>query len=180
MKPSVWPVSETFAAEIGDLDLSQPLSEADWQMVEEAFRTYAVLVFPDQRISQQQHVDLALRFGPIDGSMVVDMTDAKSRIRADIADVSNLDWNGEIYAEDDRLRLFGHANRLWHTDSSFKKVPAKASLLFIRKIPPVGGTPSSPTCAPPGMPCRKPGKRRSTAWWPCTLSPTPARRWGSK
>ncbi|MAG97614.1 MAG: 2,4-dichlorophenoxyacetate dioxygenase [Rhodospirillaceae bacterium] len=139
MKPSVWPVSETFAAEIGDLDLSQPLSEADWQMVEEAFRTYAVLVFPDQRISQQQHVDLALRFGPIDGSMVVDMTDAKSRIRADIADVSNLDWNGEIYAEDDRLRLFGHANRLWHTDSSFKKVPAKASLLFIRKIPPVGG-----------------------------------------
>ncbi len=139
MKPSVWPVSEDFAAEIGDLDLSQPLSQADWQLVEEAFRTYAVLVFPDQHVSQQQHIDLALRFGPIDGSMVVDMTDAKSRIRGDIADVSNLDENGEIYAADDRLRLFGHANRLWHTDSSFKKVPAKASLLYIREIPPVGG-----------------------------------------
>ena len=77
MNPSVWPVTETFVAEIGDLDLSQPLSEADWQVVEEAFETYAILIIPDQRISQQQHIDFALRFGPMDASMVVDMTDVK-------------------------------------------------------------------------------------------------------
>ena len=139
MNPSVWPITETFVAEIGDLDLSQPLSEADWKVVEEAFETYAILIIPDQRISQQQHIDFALRFGPMDASMVVDITDAKPRVRADITDVSNLDGNGEICAEDDRLRLFQLGNRLWHTDSSFKKVPAKASLLYIREIPPVGG-----------------------------------------
>ena len=139
MNPSVWPVTETFVAEIGDLDLSRPLSEADWRVVEEAFETYAILIIPDQRISQQQHVDFALRFGPMDASMVADMTGAKPRIRADITDVSNLDDNDEICAEDDRLRLFQLGNRLWHTDSSFKKVPAKASLLYMREIPPVGG-----------------------------------------
>ncbi len=139
MNPSVWPVTETFVAEIGDLDLSQPLSEADWQVVEEAFETYAILIIPDQRISQQQHIDFALRFGPMDASMVVDMTDVKPRIRTDITDVSNLDGNDKICAEDNRLRLFLLGNRLWHTDSSFKKVPAKASLLYMREIPPVGG-----------------------------------------
>ena len=139
MNPSVWPITETFVAEIGDLDLSQPLSEADWRVVEEAFESYSILIIPDQRISQQQHIDFALRFGPLDASMVVDMTDDKPRIRADITDVSNLDGNGEICAEDDRLRLFQLGNRLWHTDSSFKKVPAKASLLYMREIPPVGG-----------------------------------------
>ena len=139
MTPSVWPVTETFAAEIGDLDLSQPLSEADWQVVEEAFRTYGVLIIPDQQISQQQHVDFALRFGPMDMSMVVDMTDVKPRLRGDISDVSNLDGNDAIYAEGDRLRHFLLGNRLWHTDSSFKKVPAKMSLLYMREIPPVGG-----------------------------------------
>ena len=139
MNPGVWPVTETFVAEIGDLDLSQPLSEADWQVVEEAFRTYAILIIPDQRISQQQHIDFALRFGPMEMSMVVDMTDVRPRLRDDISDVSNLDGNDEIFAEDDRLRFFKLGNRLWHTDSSFKKVPAKASLLYMREIPPVGG-----------------------------------------
>jgi alpha-ketoglutarate-dependent 2,4-dichlorophenoxyacetate dioxygenase len=139
MNSSVWPVTETFVAEIGDLDLSQPLSEDDWQVVEEAFETYAVLVIPDQRISQQQHIDFAQRFGPMDVSMVAQMTDATPRIRADITDVSNLDGNDEICAEDNRLRQFQLGNQLWHTDSSFKKVPAKASLLYIREIPLVGG-----------------------------------------
>jgi len=139
MNPSVWPVTETFVAEIGDLDLSQPLSEADWQVVEEAFETYAILIIPDQRISQQQHIDFALRFGPMDNSILVNISDAKPRVRTDIADVSNLDGNDQIRAEDDRQRLYRLGNRLWHTDRSFKEVPAKASLLYMREIPPVGG-----------------------------------------
>jgi len=139
MNLSVWPVTETFVAEIGDLDLSRPLSEADWQVVEEAFETYAILIIPDQRISQQQHIDFALRFGPMDKSILVNISDAKPRVRTDIADVSNLDGNDQIRAEDDRQRLYRLGNRLWHTDRSFKEVPAKASLLYMREIPPVGG-----------------------------------------
>jgi alpha-ketoglutarate-dependent 2,4-dichlorophenoxyacetate dioxygenase len=135
----VWPVTEGFAAEIGDVDLSKPLSNADWQVIEEAFDKFAVLILPDQEMSQQQHVDFALRFGPIDRSMMVDMTDVKCRVPPEIADVSNIDVSNQVWSEDDRLRMFQMGNRLWHTDSSFKKVPAKASLLYMREIPPVGG-----------------------------------------
>ena len=139
MSVGVWPVTEGFVAELGDVDLSRPLPEADWRAIEEAFEAYAVLVIPDQELNQQQHVDFALRFGPIDRSMVVDLEDTKARVRDDIADISNLDENDEVWADDSRLRLFQMGNRLWHTDSSFKMVPAKASLLYMRSVPPVGG-----------------------------------------
>jgi alpha-ketoglutarate-dependent 2,4-dichlorophenoxyacetate dioxygenase len=139
MTADVWPVTESFAAEIGDVDLSRPLSDADWLAIDEAYRRYSVLVFPGQKISQDQHVAFARRFGPIDMSMMADMDDKEMRVPIEIADVSNLDADGKILGADHRLRQFGHGNRLWHTDSSFKEVPANASLLHIRTVPPVGG-----------------------------------------
>ncbi|MDH3233430.1 MAG: TauD/TfdA family dioxygenase [Alphaproteobacteria bacterium] len=139
MAAKVWPVTESFAAEIGDVDLSQPLSDADWQAIDEAYRTYAVLIFPDQRISHDDHIAFARRFGPMDMSMMVDLDDKEMRVPVEIADVSNLDAAGRILPATHRLREFQHGNRLWHTDSSFKEVPANASLLYIQSIPPVGG-----------------------------------------
>ena len=139
MSVEIWPVTDEFAAEIGDVDLSKALSDSDWQTIEDAFHRYAVLVFPDQEITQQQHVDFALRFGPIDPSMVANLEGVKARVRTDIADVSNLTPAGRVWSEDSRLRGFQMGNRLWHTDSSFKRVPAKASLLYMQSRPPVGG-----------------------------------------
>jgi alpha-ketoglutarate-dependent 2,4-dichlorophenoxyacetate dioxygenase len=139
MAAEVWPVTDTFAAEIGDVDLSKPLSDADWQVVEDAFNTYSVLVFPDQKLSQDEHVAFARRFGPIDMSMVVDIEGAEIRVSPEIADVSNLTARGEIMTADDRMIEFQRGNRLWHTDSSFKPTPANASLLYMQAIPPVGG-----------------------------------------
>ena len=57
----------------------------------------------------------------------------------DLNDISNLDKYGEVLLRDDRRRLFGFGNMLWHSDSSFKEVPAKYSLLSARKIPVSGG-----------------------------------------
>jgi alpha-ketoglutarate-dependent 2,4-dichlorophenoxyacetate dioxygenase len=139
MTVEVWPVTEGFAAEIGDVDLSRPLSDADWQAVEGAFQAYAVLIFPDQQITQDQHIAFARRFGPIDPSMMADMDASKLRVPVELADVSNLTAGGRIMAADDRMREFQHGNQLWHTDSSFKRVPAKVSVLHMRAIPPVGG-----------------------------------------
>jgi alpha-ketoglutarate-dependent 2,4-dichlorophenoxyacetate dioxygenase len=139
MTVEVWPVTESFAAEIGDVDLSQPLSDDDWAAIDEAYRTYSVLVFPDQRITHDQHVAFARRFGPMDMSMMADMDQKEMRVPLEIADVSNLNANGEILEPGHRLREFQHGNRLWHTDSSFKPVPANASLLYMQTIPPVGG-----------------------------------------
>jgi alpha-ketoglutarate-dependent 2,4-dichlorophenoxyacetate dioxygenase len=139
MSATVWPVTEAFVAEIGDVDLSKPLADADFRIVEEAFERYAVLVFPDQVLSQRQHIAFAQRFGPIDRSMIVEVEGAKARVPGEIADVSNLDSKGEILAPDNRLRLFQLGNQLWHTDSAFKHVPAKASLLYQRSIAQTGG-----------------------------------------
>jgi alpha-ketoglutarate-dependent 2,4-dichlorophenoxyacetate dioxygenase len=139
MGATIWPVTEDFVAEVGDIDLSQPLSDAEFRIVDNAFERYAVLIFPDQTLSQEQHVAFARRFGPIDRSMAVQMDGVKARVPVEIADVSNLDSRGEILAPDDRLRLFQLGNQLWHTDSAFKHVPAKASLLYQRTIAQTGG-----------------------------------------
>ena len=139
MGATVWPVADSFVAEIGDTDLSKPLSDADFRVVEDAFERYAVLIFPDQVLKQDQHIAFARRFGPIDRSMIVEVEGAKSRVPGEIADVSNLDSRGEILAPDNRLRQFQLGNRLWHTDSAFKHVPAKASQLYQRSIAQTGG-----------------------------------------
>jgi alpha-ketoglutarate-dependent 2,4-dichlorophenoxyacetate dioxygenase len=136
---TVYPVTESFAAEIGDVDLSQPLSEESRTEIEAAFNRYSVLVFPDQHLTADQHLDFARHFGPLETSIHAVRKDAKLRARADLADVSNLDPGESIWGKESRKRMFEMANRMWHSDSSFKRVPAKASLLYARSIPPVGG-----------------------------------------
>jgi alpha-ketoglutarate-dependent 2,4-dichlorophenoxyacetate dioxygenase len=136
---TVYPVTEDFAAEIGDIDLSKPLSAAQRAEVEAAFNRYAVLIFPDQELTIEQHLDFARTFGPLETTIHAVRSDAQLRLRPEIADVSNLSPGDAIWAENSRKRMFEIANRMWHTDSSFKRVPAKASLLYARSIPPVGG-----------------------------------------
>jgi alpha-ketoglutarate-dependent 2,4-dichlorophenoxyacetate dioxygenase len=63
---TVYPVTETFAAEIGDIDLSKPLSAEERAEIEAAFNRYSVLVFPDQHLSADQHLDFARLFGPLE------------------------------------------------------------------------------------------------------------------
>ena len=136
---TVYPVTENFAAEIGDVDLSKPLSDADRTEIETAFDNYSVLVFPDQHLSTDQHLDFARNFGPLETTIHAARSDAKLRVRAEIADVSNLSQDDQIWGKESRKRMFEMGNRMWHTDSSFRHLPAKASLLYGRSIPPVGG-----------------------------------------
>jgi alpha-ketoglutarate-dependent 2,4-dichlorophenoxyacetate dioxygenase len=139
MDLNVWPITEGFAAEVADVDLSQPLDTATIDTIKQAFWTYGVLVFPDQKLNQQQHVDFAAHFGPLETSLGKYRKDQKQRIRLDLADVSNLGHGDRILDKGNRLREFQLGNRLWHTDSSFKHTPGKASLLYAREIPPAGG-----------------------------------------
>jgi alpha-ketoglutarate-dependent 2,4-dichlorophenoxyacetate dioxygenase len=136
---TVYPVTDEFAAEIGDIDLSRPLSADQHAEIEAAFNRYAVLVFPDQHLSIDQHLEFARTFGPLETSIHATRSDAQLRLRPEIADVSNLSPGETIWGEQSRKRMFEMGNRLWHTDSSFKRVPAKASLLYARSIAPVGG-----------------------------------------
>jgi alpha-ketoglutarate-dependent 2,4-dichlorophenoxyacetate dioxygenase len=139
MAITVCPVTPSFVAEIGDIDLSRPLEPADLVAIKDAFTTYAVLIFPDQHLSQDQHLDFAKTFGPLETTIALFRKDTKLRVRKEFADVSNLDPDDAVWSENSRQRLFQLGNRLWHTDSSFKRLPARASLLYARSIPPIGG-----------------------------------------
>jgi alpha-ketoglutarate-dependent 2,4-dichlorophenoxyacetate dioxygenase len=136
---TVCPVTQSFAAEIGDIDLSQPIEPSDLVAIKDAFARYAVLIFPNQQLSQDQHLDFARYFGPLETTIALFRKDAKLRVRQEFADVSNLDPENAVWGKDSRQRMFQMGNRLWHTDSSFKRLPARASLLYAHIIPPVGG-----------------------------------------
>jgi len=139
MAISIYPVTPGFAAEIGDVDLAQPVPDHDMDAIKNAFWTFGVLIFPEQRLTQDQHLEFARRFGPLETSIAAYRSDTPLRLRNDIADVSNLDHRNEVWGRESRLRMFQLGNRLWHTDSSFRDLPAKASLLYCRSIAPIGG-----------------------------------------
>jgi alpha-ketoglutarate-dependent 2,4-dichlorophenoxyacetate dioxygenase len=139
MPITVCPVTPNFAAEIGDVDLSQSIAPDDVAAIKDAFTTYAVLIFPEQRLSQDQHLDFARLFGPLETTIAVFRKDQALRLRPELSDVSNLAPDNEVWDKDARQRMFQMGNRLWHTDSSFKRLPARASLLYARSIAPVGG-----------------------------------------
>jgi alpha-ketoglutarate-dependent 2,4-dichlorophenoxyacetate dioxygenase len=136
---SIFPVTPSFAAEVGDIDLRRPLAGDDLQAVREAFTAYAVLVFPAQTLRAEQHLAFAASFGPVERTVDA-VTGKKLRLAQGISDVSNLDADGNLWQKDDRWREFQMmGNRLWHTDSSFKAPSGYASLLYARSIPPIGG-----------------------------------------
>jgi alpha-ketoglutarate-dependent 2,4-dichlorophenoxyacetate dioxygenase len=133
------PVNPHFVAEVGDVDLSQNLSHEEIEEIRQTFWKYAVLVFPSQALTTEQHLNFARRFGPLETSIEEYRPGAELRVPAEIADVSNLTVGNKVWGEDSTRRLHEMGNRLWHTDSSFRPVPAMASLLYARSIPPVGG-----------------------------------------
>ena len=140
MSITLCPVTDNFVAEIYDIDLGQSLDAATVDEIKSAFWRFRVLIFPDQHIDHDQHVAFASHFGPMDQSIVkAAVSDTPLRLRGDIADVSNLGHDNEIWGKDSRLRQLQLGNRLWHTDSSFKYVPALCSMLYALAIPPVGG-----------------------------------------
>ncbi len=139
MTVTVQPTTPDFAAEVGDVDLGKPLSAEDLAAISAAFTKYAVLVFPDQTFSDESHLDFARHFGPLETSVFAIRSDHKMRLQPQLADVGNLDAEDRILKTDDRVRLYQLGNRLWHTDSSFKRLPAYCSILHGRAIPPIGG-----------------------------------------
>ena len=90
MAVTIYPVTPSFAAEVGDIDLSRQIEPADLAAVSAAFAEYAVLIFPDQHLSQDQHLDFAKHFGPLETTIALYRKDRPLRVRQEFADVSNL------------------------------------------------------------------------------------------
>lgn len=133
------PIHPHFGAEITGLDLRQPVPSDTFAEIEAALNKHALAIFPDQPLTDAQQIAFSRLFGPLEsspryaGSKKIRLPDCE------IEDVSNLDPDGRVMSADDTRLLFNRGNQLWHTDSSFKHVPARYSLLSAREIPPAGG-----------------------------------------
>ena len=129
-----------FAAEVEGIDMTKPLSPSEVTAIHAAMDRYAVLVFHDQPITDDQQLAFTQSLGEIEHAIGTSLrAPDEYRLPTTFADVSNLDQNHKVFARDDRRRLFALGNRLWHSDSSFKVIPAKYSLLHARSIPSRGG-----------------------------------------
>jgi alpha-ketoglutarate-dependent 2,4-dichlorophenoxyacetate dioxygenase len=133
-------VGPCFAAEVEGVDLGQPLSADDAAAIHAGMDQYAVLVFHDQRIDDEQQLAFTRSLGDIEHAIGTSLrAPDEYRLPTTFADVSNLDKDNKIFGREDRRRLFGLGNRLWHSDSSFKATPAKYSLLRAVSVPSKGG-----------------------------------------
>ena len=141
MTVSIRQIHPVFVGEVSGCDLRQPLSRDDVAAVEAGMDRYAVLVFHDQQITDEQQMAFTRNFGALETTGAGNITKPhEHRLREpEMIDVSNLDRDHKPLALDDRRRMFNLGNRLWHSDSSFKAIPAKYSLLSGRKIVDQGG-----------------------------------------
>lgn len=135
------PVSRPFfAGEVSGIDITRPLTASEAAAIEAGMDQYGVLVFHDQRFTDEAQLAFSRNFGDLEEASG-DLNWGKARrIESPLVnDISNLTNDNQVMARDDRRRLFSLGNRLWHSDSSFKAVPAKYSLLSARTIPSAGG-----------------------------------------
>ncbi len=130
-----------FVGEVIGADLSKPLAQEDVLAIDQGMDRLAVLVFHGQNITDEQQLEFSLNFGAIERpDRKSNITQDKDRrIRADMADISNLNKEHQPLGRNDRQRLFNLGNQLWHSDSSFRATPAKYSLLSGRICPSQGG-----------------------------------------
>jgi alpha-ketoglutarate-dependent 2,4-dichlorophenoxyacetate dioxygenase len=136
----VRPLHPLFVGEVSGADLIRPQTPAEIAEIEAAIAQYAVLVFRDQRIADEQQLAFSECFGPLEQTGGTGISKpGEQRLHPAFADVSNLDVGGEVLARDNRRRLYSLGNMLWHSDSSFKPVPAKYSLLSGRVVVDKGG-----------------------------------------
>ncbi len=133
------PLHPLFVAEVSGIDLRTTPDPETCAEIHRAMDRYAVLVFRDQRIDDDQQMGFGEALGPLEQTRgVVDVHKQRLKHRQ-MADISNIDLDGRLLPNDDRRRMFNLGNQLWHSDSSFKATPAKYSMLHARVIPPEGG-----------------------------------------
>ena len=129
------------AGEVTGVDLTKPISREEAATIEAGMDRYGVLVFRGQAISDEQQIAFTRNFGELESYNTSGTVRKRedNRLGPGIADLSNLTKDGKIISAEDRVWFFKLGDRLWHSDSSFRPVPAKYSLLSGRTVPSWGG-----------------------------------------
>ncbi|GAC1659597.1 MAG: TauD/TfdA family dioxygenase [Candidatus Elarobacter sp.] len=141
MSLSVRQLHPLFVGELSGVDLRAIQDRAALDELKALLDRYAVLVVRDQPFADDEQAAFARR---LDGELVTkvgrSVIDSASRLKEPgLTDISNLDENDRIIDRADRRRMYGLANRLWHTDSSFQDPPARYSMLSAKAVPDAGG-----------------------------------------
>jgi alpha-ketoglutarate-dependent 2,4-dichlorophenoxyacetate dioxygenase len=133
-------IHPVFVGEVSGIDITRPLSRESVAEIEAGMDRYAVLVFHDQKLTDEQQMAFSVNFGSLEDARGGNITRPEDkRLQVGMNDVSNLGKDGRPLERDSRQRLFNLGNMLWHSDSSFRVIPAKYSLLSARVVNPVGG-----------------------------------------
>src|SRR5687768_8956557 len=122
--------------EILDVDVTQ-VSESVFDEIVAAFDEHSLLLFRDQRLDDASQIAFSRRFGPLETT--IRSINSQARTRPEIANLANVDADDQLIPAGDQRNVYNAGNQMWHTDSSFKRVPALASLLSAREVPPEGG-----------------------------------------
>src|SRR5580765_6260449 len=140
MSLSVRQIHPVFVGEVSGVDISRPLTPDEVTGIEAGMDRYAVLVFHDQKITDEQQMAFSRNFGALEDARGGNITKPEDkRLPTGMNDVSNLGKDGRPLGRASRERMFNLGNMLWHSDSSFRPIPAKYSLLSARVVNPVGG-----------------------------------------
>ena len=145
----ILPLHPLLAAEIMDFILYQ-FEESYWTRIIESLKKYSVLVFRNQEIDNEAQIRFSERLGPLETTKV-----GTEGAGTKLVFLTNMDSKGELLPVTSRAILNNRANQLWHSDSSFKTVPARATVLRAVKIPPEQGRPNTFPCVRFINPCLK-------------------------
>jgi alpha-ketoglutarate-dependent 2,4-dichlorophenoxyacetate dioxygenase len=141
MSISIHKLHPVFVGEVQGVDCRRPLTQQEVAAIEAGMDEYAVLIFRDQNITDEEQIAFTRHFGELESYNTPGHIRKREeqRLGPGIADFSNLDKHGNIMSAEDRVWFFKLADRLWHSDSSFRPIPAKYSLLSGRTLPSWGG-----------------------------------------
>ena len=130
-----------FVAFVSDINLKDKLNTSEIDILQKSIDKFGVLVFRNQSLTDDEQVKFSEYFGNIErsGKKSNITKDSDRRLSTKLADVSNIDKKSNVFKRNDPRRIFNLGNRLWHSDSSFKKIPAKYSLLSSKTIVKKGG-----------------------------------------
>ena len=139
MPLAITPLTPHIGARLTGIDASRPITPAEVAAVEAGMDRHAVLVLPGQDITDEQQLAFTRNFGPLEEGANSTVRNTELRLAPAFADVSNLDRDGAVLARDNRRRMASLGNRLWHSDASFRAVPARYSILSGRIVTTAGG-----------------------------------------